>query len=166
MGLNSMEGSGPDELNLCMDWNRYFFHSVSSGGPILVGCQVNNAAAIPRTFASLQRSAIRSRGREIPRTIACLIWCGMQRPGFRPNSGLQIVRSPHPMRCRGCESEGRGGAEFCGSRFGFSLGRNPKERAWTRGTESEGEGRGECYQTCYHFLEKAARNRMNQGPPG
>src|ERR1017187_8580749 len=21
-----------------------------------------------------------------------------------------------------------------------------------------------CYQTCYHFLEKAARNRMNQGP--
>jgi len=23
-----------------------------------------------------------------------------------------------------------------------------------------------CYQTCYHFLEKASRNRMNQGPSG
>jgi hypothetical protein len=23
-----------------------------------------------------------------------------------------------------------------------------------------------CYQTCYHFPEKAARNRMNQGPTG
>jgi len=23
-----------------------------------------------------------------------------------------------------------------------------------------------CYQTCYHFLERVARNRMNQGPSG
>jgi hypothetical protein len=35
------------------------FTSVASAGPILVGCPINNAATIPRTFASLQRSAIR-----------------------------------------------------------------------------------------------------------
>ena len=55
-------------------------------------------------------------------------------------------------------------AEFCRSQFGFSLGRKPKERA-RKGTESErGQWAERCYQTCYHFLEKAARNRMNQGP--
>ena len=124
-----------------MDWSRYFFHSVASAGPILIACPVNNAVAIPRTFPLLQRSAIRSQGREIPRTIACYesIWRGMQRPGFRPNSGLQIVRSLHPMLCRGCDW--RGGAEFCCSRLGFSLGCNPKERARTKGTESQEEGR-------------------------
>src|SRR5258708_21524926 len=26
------------------------------------------------------------------------------------------------------------------------------------------KGRGPCYQTCYHFLQKAARNRTNQEP--
>ena len=32
---------------------------------------------------------------------------------------------------------------------------------------SRGEGLAErCYQTCYHFPEKAARNKMNQGPSG
>ena len=32
---------------------------------------------------------------------------------------------------------------------------------------SQGERLAErCYQTCYHFLEKATRNRMNQGPSG
>lgn len=36
-----------------------------------------------------------------------------------------------------------------------------------QGRGSLGEGLAErCYQTCYHFLEKAARNRMNQGQSG
>jgi hypothetical protein len=35
------------------------------------------------------------------------------------------------------------------------------------GTEDRSEnGWRKCYQTCYHFLEKTARNRMNQGPAG
>ena len=52
--------------------------------PLAKKTKGNNAAAIPRTFAFIQSSEIRSQGREIPRTIACSesIRHGMQRQGF------------------------------------------------------------------------------------
>jgi hypothetical protein len=86
---------------------------------------------------------------------------------FGQNRGVHIVRSLHPMLYDE-DAIGRARrAEFCRSRFGFSLGRKPKERARTKGTGPAGRRLAErCYQTCYHFIEKAARNRMNQGPPG
>ena len=67
VGLNSVGRCG--RMNWVCMWIRA--STVASAGPILIACPINNAATIPRTFASLQRSAIRSQGRKIPRTIAC-----------------------------------------------------------------------------------------------
>jgi hypothetical protein len=121
------------------------FTSVASAGPILVACPVKNAPTIPRTFASLQRFAIRSQGREIPRTIACSesIRRGMQRPGFRPNRGRTdrtLAASDAMTRLR---SEGRGGRSSAVHDFGFSLGHNPKEGPGRRGPNRSGDRGGE-----------------------
>ena len=42
----------------------------------------------------------------------------------------------------------------------------PKNDQRKKGQNRPAAGVERCYQTCYHFLEKAARNRMNQGPSG
>ena len=43
---------------------------------------------------------------------------------------------------------------------------NPKNEHREGGRLPRDERRRGCYQTCYHFLEKAAQTRMNQGPSG
>jgi hypothetical protein len=136
-GLNS--GGGGGRMNWICMWigSGTSFTSVASGGPILFTCPVNNAAPIPRTFASLQRPALRSQGREIPRTIACSesIRSGMQRPGFRQTAAYRSYARCIRMLGQGCDRRAEAGGEFCRSRFGFSFGRKPKERARTKGTE-------------------------------
>jgi hypothetical protein len=44
------------------------------------------------------------------------------------------------------------------------LGCLPKDRALGKRRVAAGTVTDSCYQTCYHFLQKAARNKMNQGP--
>jgi hypothetical protein len=124
-------GGGGGRMNWICMWigASTSFTSVASAGPILVAFPVNNTATIPRTFASLQRSAIRSQGREIPRAIAFSesIRRGKQRPGFRPNRGVQIVRSLHPMLCEDAIGGARR-AEFAVHDLGFLWAVNPKNR--------------------------------------
>ena len=61
-----------------------------------------------------------------------------------------------------CRGPLKGGT--CSRNFLWAV--NPKNGPGRRGRNRGEDSGGRCYQTCYHFLEKAARNRMNQGPPG
>ena len=111
-----------------MNWICMCLHVGGSACPILVTCRKSNAATIPRTFASLQRPAIRSRGREIPRTIACseAIRRRVQRPRFRPNRGrtdCTLAASDAMTRMR---SDARGGRSSAVDELGFLWAVNPK----------------------------------------
>ena len=149
-----------DELDLYVNWSRYFFHLGGECGPDTGRLPVSNATTIPRTFASLQKSAIRSRGREIPRTIAC---SESIRVECRGRDFGQTAAYRSYARCADAmprmRSEGRGGRSSAVHDSGFLWAVSPKNGPGRRGLSRGEDGGGEVLPNLLPLPRKSSQKQ-------